>query len=109
MIQRYKAKADADIKKKKPKKGKKGKRKHTGKWLWKGVPPPDGTPKQKTFETKVYHWCSHHEEWTLHTDQECSLGHTDPDGHRPHTAAAAAAIMDDDDNPFLDEEEDDDN
>ena len=60
---------------KKSKKQDKGK----NKWAWKEVKPKPGQPLTKTFESKVYHWCKHHQKWTLHTENECRLNEDNND------------------------------
>ena len=42
-----------------------------GKWAWKKVEPAEGEPKQKQFNGKTYHWCPNHQQWTIHTPEEC--------------------------------------
>ena len=70
---------DAGKKKGKDKdnKGKSGKAKNKGKndkkWAWKTIPPSNGETTKK-FGGKDYHWCPHHEAWTLHTPSECTKG-----------------------------------
>lgn len=60
-----------------PKKGnsKKGKKKQqdTDKWAWKNVKPRSNQAHTKVVEGKTYHWCKHHERWTIHTESECRL------------------------------------
>lgn len=55
----------------KKKSDKKNKSKNTGKWAWKDIKPRANQSQEKTFEGKTYHWCPHHEMWTLHHPSEC--------------------------------------
>jgi hypothetical protein len=45
------------------------------KYAWKRVPPKSGEPSTKRMYSdgkhKTYHWCPHHNEWTIHTPAEC--------------------------------------
>jgi hypothetical protein len=42
---------------------------------WKRVPPRSGEPSTKRMysdgKNKIYHWCPHHNQWTIHTAAEC--------------------------------------
>jgi hypothetical protein len=49
-------------------------RANTGKWAWKDVEPPTGSPHTKTAEKKTYNWCPKHKTWTLHQPSDCRLG-----------------------------------
>jgi hypothetical protein len=40
------------------------------KYAWKKVPPKDGQT-QKTFEGRIYFWCTKHKAWTMHRDEDC--------------------------------------
>jgi hypothetical protein len=44
-------------------------------YAWKRVPPKSGEPSTKRMysdgKNKTYHWCPHHNEWTIHTAAEC--------------------------------------
>jgi hypothetical protein len=44
-------------------------------YTWKRVPPKSGEPSTKRMysdgKNKSYHWCPHHNEWTIHTAVEC--------------------------------------
>jgi hypothetical protein len=42
------------------------------KWKWKEVPPKSGQT-TKTFEGKVYNWCTYHKKWTIHKPADCRL------------------------------------
>jgi hypothetical protein len=43
------------------------------KYAWKRIPPATeaGKKEVKTFENRQYHWCTKHNAWTIHSDQEC--------------------------------------
>jgi plasmid replication initiation protein len=45
------------------------------KYAWKRVPPKSGEPSTKRMysdgKNKTYHWCPHHNQWTIHTAAEC--------------------------------------
>jgi len=45
------------------------------KYAWKLIPPKDNEPSEKRMYTdgksKVYHWCPHHLQWTIHSPSEC--------------------------------------
>jgi hypothetical protein len=45
------------------------------KYAWKKVPPKSGEPSTKKMyvdgKHKVYYWCPHHLEWTIHKPSEC--------------------------------------
>ena len=43
------------------------------KWAWKSVKPKTGQAHSKTVDNKHYHWCPHHNKWTLHKPSECRL------------------------------------
>jgi hypothetical protein len=49
-------------------------RANTGKWAWKDVEPPTGSPHTKTVEIKSYNWCPKNKAWTLHQPSDCRLG-----------------------------------
>ena len=40
-------------------------------YAWKRVPPKSGEPSTKKMRSdgkdKIYHWCPHHNQWTIHT------------------------------------------
>ena len=38
---------------------------------WKTVPPKSGEPMTKVNNSKNYHWCPNHKEWTIHAAAEC--------------------------------------
>ena len=60
-------------KKKDNKKGKKkGKKKKDSDYAWKKVPPGNGVSHTKTVNNKMYHWCDHHQAWTIHSPAECN-------------------------------------
>ncbi len=44
-------------------------------YAWKRVPPKNGEPSTKKMRSdgkdKIYHWCPHHNQWTIHTAAEC--------------------------------------
>jgi hypothetical protein len=44
-------------------------------YAWKRVPPKSGEPSTKKMysdgKNKIYHWCLHHNQWTIHTKAEC--------------------------------------
>jgi hypothetical protein len=44
-------------------------------YAWKKVPPKSGEPSTKKMLTdgkhKIYYWCPHHLEWTIHKPSEC--------------------------------------
>jgi len=44
-------------------------------YAWKRVPPKSGEPSTKKMysdgKNKIYHWCPHHNQWTIHTAAEC--------------------------------------
>ena len=40
------------------------------KYAWKKISPRDGQT-QKTFEGRVYYWCTKHKAWTMHKDEDC--------------------------------------
>jgi hypothetical protein len=56
------------------------------KYAWKKIPPKDGQ-KQKSFEGRIYYWCTKHKAWTMHKDEDCEgvgtrfnkNGNTNPD------------------------------
>ena len=66
-------KQDKGRNKAKQEKGK-NKGKNDKKWAWKTVAPKNGEATKK-FGGKDYHWCPHHEAWTLHTPEECNKDH----------------------------------
>ena len=65
-------KQDKGRNKTKQEKGK-NKGKNDKKWAWKTVAPKNGEATKK-FGGKDYHWCPHHEAWTLHTPAKCTKG-----------------------------------
>jgi hypothetical protein len=44
-------------------------------YAWKKIPPKSGEPSTKKMlvdgKHKVYYWCPHHLEWTIHKPSEC--------------------------------------
>jgi hypothetical protein len=48
-----------------------GKENDKPKPAWKTQPPKDGEPKTKVMDGKTWHWCPHHNEWTVHPPAEC--------------------------------------
>jgi hypothetical protein len=79
-------------------------RANTGKWAWKDVEPPTGSPYTKTVEGKTYHWCPKHSAWTLHLPSACRMGEAvktdEPSSQVDQAIAAIAAIADDQGNLF---------
>ena len=72
-------------KKDQSKKNKDQKKKASDRWAWKNKPPKDNDGKEgnvfvKTFETKKYYWCPHHNNgagmWTLHHPNDCKANKT---------------------------------
>jgi hypothetical protein len=45
-------------------------RQEKAKYNWKKIPPSEGDPKTKVFETRTHHWCPTHNAWTMHTPAE---------------------------------------
>jgi hypothetical protein len=45
------------------------------KYAWKLIPPKDNEPSEKRMymdgKSKVYHWCPHHLQWTIHSPRKC--------------------------------------
>ena len=85
-------------KKAQPKKSKEQKKKTTEKWAWKNKPPKNTDNKEnnafvKTFESKKYYWCLHHNNgagmWTLHHPNDCEAGQK---SQTPSTNANLAAF-----------------
>jgi hypothetical protein len=77
MNKKYVGKTPAVVKPKDDSK-KKGKGKKGGgpkgdsdQYAWKKVPPKEGDAKTKTVQKKVYHWCTNHQAWTVHSPAEC--------------------------------------
>jgi hypothetical protein len=76
---------------------------------WMSVPPKSGEKHSKSVESKDYHWCPHHNRWTMHRPSECKgIGFKAPPrrdqgnkfaGLKPNMklAKALAAISDEDD------------
>ena len=63
-----------EFKKAKPDdKKKKVKRDNDDKWKWKSIKPREGAPTTKKVNNKTYHWCIHHQKWTLHKSDECRM------------------------------------
>ena len=54
-------------------KKKKLKKDNDDKWKWKSVKPKEGAPTTKKVNNKTYHWCIHHQKWTLHKSEECRM------------------------------------
>ncbi len=86
-----KGKKDGDKKKKKKKDGDKT-------WAWKDIAPKDGEPLKKTFRDKEYHWCPHHDAWTVHTASECNKNKhkSDTSGLKLQVQKALQAIVEED-------------
>jgi hypothetical protein len=83
--------------------GGRGPRANTGRWAWKDVPPPSGSPHTKVVDGKTYHWCGNHLSWTLHTHEECRMVSQQEGKQEPSSAAqAVAAITNEHGNPFHD-------
>jgi hypothetical protein len=55
-------------------------------YAWKKVPPKDGEPSTKKVlmdgQTKTYHWCTFHKQWTIHTPQECKRAKSTMKGYK---------------------------
>jgi hypothetical protein len=80
-------------------------RTNTGKWAWKDVEPPTGSPHTKTVDSKTYHWCPKHSAWTLHLPSACRMGEAvKTDEPSDQVNQALAAIADDQGNLFHDEQ-----
>ena len=83
-----------------------------GKWAWKDIAPPTGSPHEKTVAGKLYSWCTKHKAWTLHTAAACQLGEENKDEDEAAASApgasqiaqALAAIVDDSNNFFHDQD-----
>jgi len=43
-------------------------------FAWKKKAPAEGKPQTRTFRSKTYHWCPHHQQWCVHKPSECTLG-----------------------------------
>jgi hypothetical protein len=41
---------------------------------WKRIAPEARQPQSKTVNEKMYHWCTHHKMWTIHSPKDCTLG-----------------------------------
>ena len=69
---------------KKNNKKKKKEQSNAGEWAWKNVPPKPSEPKTRKYKGKQYHWCPHHEMWTLHKPEGCrkNPNHKDPYKHK---------------------------
>lgn len=50
---------------------------------WKKIKPKANETQTKVFSGRTYHWCRHHEAWTMHHPDECTLGN-------PHLATGTA-------------------
>jgi hypothetical protein len=76
----------------------------TGKWAWKGVEPPTGSPHMKTVERNTYKWCPKHKACTLHLPSDCRLGEAiktdEPNSTSPQINEALAAIAGEQGNIF---------
>ena len=59
------------------KRNKNGRRANTGKFAWKDVPPKPNEDTTKVVNSKTYHWCEHHNQWTLHKPSECRLNNNE--------------------------------
>ena len=105
IVKKFAAKPKSD--KKKDKKGKKDsdgdkkkkKKKSDDKtWAWKEIAPKDGESHTKTFRDKEYHWCPHHDAWTVHKANECnkSKHKSDASGLKLQVQKALQAIVEDD-------------
>lgn len=40
---------------------------------WKKIPPKHNEPQTKQYDSKTWHWCEFHLQWTIHTSSECRL------------------------------------
>jgi hypothetical protein len=79
-------------------------RPNTGKWAWKDVEPPTGSPHTKAVDGKTYHWCPKHSAWTLHLPSACRMGEAvKTDEPSSQVNQAIAAIADEQGNLFQDE------
>lgn len=56
---------------------------------------PRGKSLTKEFEGKTYHWCCHHQKWTLHKPQDCHLnpGAKNKQDKPTNTSPAAAVSL----------------
>lgn len=50
---------------------------------WKKVKPADGEPATKTVNGRKYNWCKYHSAWTMHSQDECTLGKEASEGATP--------------------------
>jgi hypothetical protein len=78
---------------------KKKKRKDNDKtWAWKDIAPKTGEAHTKTFRDKEYHWCPHHEAWTVHSASECNKNKkaSDSPGLKLQVQRALQAIVEED-------------
>ena len=69
-----------------------GKKKDDNTWAWKEVPPKEGQKHTKKFKKKTYHWCPHHNKWTIHTPQQCEKK-GNPTEEEPNAEQAMAAVV----------------
>ncbi len=49
------------------------KKNQTSEWAWKKIGPISGEAQVKTHLGKTYHWCPHHELWSMHKAVDCLL------------------------------------
>ena len=78
-------------------KNKKKKGSDDKKYAWKKVAPSAGESKTKVVDGKTYHWCKHHQAWTLHEPKDCRLkDHQDAPSKRTE-GAGYQAVYDDGD------------
>jgi hypothetical protein len=47
------------------------KKTESSEWAWKKVAPKSGETQVKTHAGETYHWCPHHELWSMHKPEDC--------------------------------------
>ena len=55
-------------------KNRNNRRRQTADEAWKKVGPKQGEPKTKQKDNKTWHWCTHHQAWCIHKEDECRIG-----------------------------------
>ena len=63
------------------------------KWAWKKV-RGNTRVRTKEFEGKTYHWCGHHNQWTLHQEANCRLAPGNGNANAtPRPIASHSAVL----------------
>ena len=61
---------------------------------WKKIAPGEGEPKKKSIRKVMYHWCTNHQYWTLHSSTKCKGIKVTSNKSKTHSKASNAGKID---------------